>query len=100
MKRLMITANLVAACLAKTARVPHLDLTVTPSAFEEPVSIGHPPRTVNAAGRVLVVITTNEERSLPDAFIRRCIVHFIDVPDATEEELQHRHVHGAGGHHH
>ena len=37
--------------------------------------------------RPLVIITTNEERSLPDAFVRRCIVHFIDVPDTTEDDL-------------
>lgn len=37
--------------------------------------------------RPLIVITTNEERALPDAFVRRCIVHFIDLPDATEESL-------------
>lgn len=45
--------------------------------------------------RPLVVITTNEERSLPDAFIRRCIVHFIDLPDASEEELTN-HLVGRG----
>jgi FKBP-type peptidyl-prolyl cis-trans isomerase SlyD len=27
-------------------------------------------------------------------------VTIVDVRDATAEELQHRHVHGAGGHHH
>ncbi len=29
----------------------------------------------------LVVITTNEERSLPDAFLRRCFVLHLDLPD-------------------
>ncbi len=29
----------------------------------------------------LVVITTNEERSLPDAFLRRCLVHHLRLPD-------------------
>ncbi len=28
----------------------------------------------------LVVITTNEERSLPDAFLRRCLVHHLALP--------------------
>lgn len=28
----------------------------------------------------LVVVTTNEERSLPDAFLRRCIVHHMRLP--------------------
>ena len=32
----------------------------------------------------LVVITTNEERRLPDAFIRRCVVHDMRLPDDTE----------------
>jgi MoxR-like ATPase len=48
--------------------------------------------------RPLVVITTNEERSLPDAFIRRCIVHFIDLPDAGEDELT-EHLTSRGRHH-
>lgn len=29
----------------------------------------------------LVVVTTNEERRLPDAFIRRCVVHMMALPD-------------------
>jgi MoxR-like ATPase len=33
----------------------------------------------------LVVITTNEERALPDAFIRRCLVLHIDLPDDRDE---------------
>ena len=32
--------------------------------------------------RPLVVITSNGERPLPDAFLRRCVVHHIDMPDA------------------
>jgi MoxR-like ATPase len=28
----------------------------------------------------LVVITTNEERALPDAFVRRCLVLFLSLP--------------------
>ncbi len=50
-----------------------------PFGIETPVAMGN--------NRPLVVITTNEERSLPDAFVRRCIVHFVDLPDATEDEL-------------
>jgi MoxR-like ATPase len=42
---------------------------------------------VRAAGRpVLVVITTNEERTLPDAFVRRCLVIRLDLP-TDESEL-------------
>jgi len=28
-----------------------------------------------------VIITSNNERELPDAFLRRCVFHFIDFPD-------------------
>ena len=34
--------------------------------------------------RVLVIITTNEERDLPDAFLRRCVVHELPDPDAAQ----------------
>jgi MoxR-like ATPase len=34
-----------------------------------------------AAERPIVVITSNNERELPDAFLRRCIFHFIDFPE-------------------
>jgi MoxR-like ATPase len=36
-----------------------------------------------ATERPVVVITSNHERELPDAFLRRCIFHFIDFPDRT-----------------
>jgi len=35
--------------------------------------------------RPLVVITTNEERALPDAFLRRCLVLHLDLPDDPAE---------------
>jgi len=34
-----------------------------------------------AAQRPVVVITSNNEKDLPDAFLRRCVFHFIDFPD-------------------
>jgi MoxR-like ATPase len=34
-----------------------------------------------AKQRPLVIITSNAEKELPDAFLRRCIFHFIDFPD-------------------
>ena len=34
-----------------------------------------------AAKRPVVVITSNNEKELPDAFLRRCVFHFIDFPD-------------------
>jgi len=37
---------------------------------------------VVATQRPIVVITSNNEKELPDAFLRRCVFHFIDFPDA------------------
>jgi MoxR-like ATPase len=42
--------------------------------------IGAPSVTVDPDRRPVVVITTNEERSLPDAFLRRCLVLQLEVP--------------------
>ena len=39
-------------------------------------------REVAASQRPFVVITSNNEKELPDAFLRRCIFHYIDFPDA------------------
>lgn len=36
------------------------------------------------ATRPLVIITTNEERELPHAFLRRCLVHRLELPDERE----------------
>jgi MoxR-like ATPase len=36
---------------------------------------------VVARQRPVVVITSNNEKELPDAFLRRCVFHFIDFPD-------------------
>ncbi len=38
--------------------------------------------TVKAALRPIVVITSNNEKELPDAFLRRCFFHYIRFPDA------------------
>ncbi|NSW82901.1 MAG: MoxR family ATPase [Syntrophothermus sp.] len=38
--------------------------------------------TVVAKHRPIVVITSNAEKELPDAFLRRCIFHYIEFPDA------------------
>ncbi len=40
-------------------------------------------RTVKAKHRPIVIITSNAEKELPDAFLRRCIFHYIDFPDNT-----------------
>ena len=37
--------------------------------------------TIKAKKRPLVIITSNAEKELPDAFLRRCIFHYIDFPD-------------------
>lgn len=37
--------------------------------------------TVSAKHRPIVVITSNAEKELPDAFLRRCIFHYIAFPD-------------------
>src|SRR5258706_15327271 len=36
---------------------------------------------VIAKERPVVIITSNNEKELPDAFLRRCVFHFIDFPD-------------------
>ena len=36
---------------------------------------------VRARHRPLVIITSNNEKELPDAFLRRCFFHFINFPD-------------------
>ena len=46
-----------------------------------------------AKQRPVVIITSNAEKELPDAFLRRCVFHFIDFP---EKELMQRIV---GVHH-
>lgn len=42
---------------------------------------------VTAKQRPVVVITSNAEKELPDAFLRRCIFHYIEFPD---EEMMER----------
>ncbi|AXU50498.1 AAA family ATPase [Clostridioides difficile] len=37
--------------------------------------------TVRAKQRPIVIITSNAEKELPDAFLRRCIFHYIEFPD-------------------
>jgi MoxR-like ATPase len=43
----------------------------------------------NAEVSPLVVITTNEERSLPDAFLRRCLVLHLRLPDDKQQLVEH-----------
>lgn len=46
---------------------------------EEVTCPGRPP---------LIVVTTNEERTLPDAFLRRCLVLQMSVPEEQEKQRQ------------
>lgn len=39
--------------------------------------------TVKATRRPIIIITSNNEKELPDAFLRRCFFHFINFPDKT-----------------
>jgi len=51
--------------------------------------------TVKAADRPVVVITSNNEMELPDAFLRRCFFHYIRFPDrATMEAIVDVHFPG------
>jgi MoxR-like ATPase len=36
---------------------------------------------IKAVQRPIVIITSNNEKELPDAFLRRCIFHYIDFPE-------------------
>ncbi len=44
--------------------------------------------TIKAVQRPIVIITSNNEKELPDAFLRRCFFHFINFPDrATMQRI-------------
>ena len=42
--------------------------------------------TIRAEKRPIVIITSNNEKELPDAFLRRCFFHYIRFPDAETME--------------
>ena len=42
--------------------------------------------TIKTKYRPIVIITSNAEKELPDAFLRRCIFHYIEFPDAEKME--------------
>ncbi|MCS6905857.1 MAG: MoxR family ATPase [Bacteroidia bacterium] len=48
--------------------------------------------TVKAQNRPIIIITSNNEKELPDAFLRRCLFHYISFPD-PETMLQIVNVH-------
>ena len=48
--------------------------------------------TIKARNRPIVIITSNNEKELPDAFLRRCFFHYIKFPEAeTMEEIVNVH---------
>jgi MoxR-like ATPase len=50
---------------------------------------------VRARHRPIIVITSNNEKELPDAFLRRCFFHYIKFPDkATMEQIVDVHYPG------
>ncbi|RJF83833.1 MoxR family ATPase [Azospirillum cavernae] len=52
-------------------------------------------QTIKAAKRPIVIITSNNEKELPDAFLRRCFFHYIRFPDrATMEQIVEVHYPG------
>lgn len=53
----------------------------TPFGYEQPIGISAEPP--------LIVITTNEERILPDAFVRRCLVLHLTLPDGEAALIEH-----------
>jgi MoxR-like ATPase len=58
----------------------------------EPVLCARPPAAGTEVGSPLVVVTTNEERDLPAAFVRRCVTHRLDHPSPPRlVEIARRH---------
>jgi len=52
-------------------------------------------QTVKAVHRPIVIITSNNEKELPDAFLRRCFFHYIQFPDQeTMEQIVDLHYPG------
>ena len=41
---------------------------------------------VKAKHRPIIIITSNNEKELPDAFLRRCLFHYIQFPDKQQME--------------
>jgi MoxR-like ATPase len=55
-------------------------------------------QTIKAKHRPIVIITSNNEKELPDAFLRRCFFHYIKFPDAeTMKEIIEVHFPGLKG---
>jgi len=51
--------------------------------------------TITAKNRPIIIITSNNEKDLPDAFLRRCFFHYIQFPDdATMAQIVEVHFPG------
>ena len=50
------------------------------------VTITRCEETVKAKQRPIVIITSNAEKELPDAFLRRCVFHYIEFPEQEQME--------------
>ena len=49
-------------------------------------------QTIKAKNRPIIIITSNNEKELPDAFLRRCFFHYIQFPDReTMDAIIHVH---------
>ncbi len=52
-------------------------------------------KTIKAKNRPIVIITSNNEKELPDAFLRRCLFHYIRFPDKeTMQRIVDVHFYG------
>ena len=60
----------------------------TPFGYEQPIGVSAEPP--------LIVITTNEERVLPDAFVRRCLVLQMTLPENEAELIERLKQRGRG----
>ena len=77
------------------ADVPNGLLEALGSAEFRPPGFAGPVRPQQDDRFPLVIITTNDTRTLPDAFTRRCVVLHLRLPDAEAELIEHLVVRGA-----
>ena len=49
-------------------------------------------QTIKAKHRPIIIITSNNEKELPDAFLRRCFFHFIQFPDRETMAVSYTHL--------
>ena len=50
-------------------------------------------REIVAGERPIVIITSNNEKELPDAFLRRCVFHYIEFPRPRADDARSSRVH-------